>query len=188
MLFRSLSTWIDGQLNWVGSVRSSLLEGRITINRHSIAPPNDLAQVLFSRRKSTVQQTSSPFLQNLRLNLNVSTAPEVRLDTRTARNLQTAFDVRIQGTGAQPAILGRIGILSGEIDFAGKRYTINRGEVSFLNPFRFEPELNLNVQARVQQYDITMDFSGPPDRLTVTYRSDPPLPTRDILEIGRAHV
>jgi translocation and assembly module TamB len=28
-----------------------------------------------------------------------------------------------------------------------------------------------------------MDFTGPPDRLTVTYRSDPPLPTRDILNL-----
>jgi translocation and assembly module TamB len=35
----------------------------------------------------------------------------------------------------------------------------------------------------VQRYDISMEFSGPPDRLTVTYRSDPPLPARDILSL-----
>jgi translocation and assembly module TamB len=92
-------------------------------------------------------------------------------------------EIRIQGTAEQPAVLGRIGVLSGEIEFAGKRYSINRGEINFFNPFRFEPVLNLNVQARVQQYDITMDFNGPPDRLNVTYRSDPPLPTRDILAL-----
>jgi len=28
-----------------------------------------------------------------------------------------------------------------------------------------------------------MDFIGPPDRLTLTYHSDPPLPTRDILAL-----
>jgi translocation and assembly module TamB len=39
------------------------------------------------------------------------------------------------------------------------------------------------VQARVQKYDISMEFNGPPDQLTVTYRSDPPLPTRDILAL-----
>ncbi len=178
-----LNTWVDGQLNWTGSTRASLLEGRVTIARQAVTPPNDLAQVLLGRRGSPVPSNDSPFLRNLRLNLAVNSAPEVRLDTRTARNLQTVVEARIQGTGEQPAILGRVGVLGGEIEFAGKRYTINRGEISFLNPFRFEPVLNLNVQARVQQYDITMDFSGPPDRLNVTYRSDPPLPTRDILAL-----
>jgi len=80
-------------------------------------------------------------------------------------------------------LLGRIGIQEGELSFAGKRYTVSRGEVTFANPFRIEPILNLSVQARVQQYDISMDFIGPPDRLTLTYRSDPPLPTRDILAL-----
>ncbi|MSO20333.1 MAG: hypothetical protein EXQ56_07685 [Acidobacteria bacterium] len=178
-----LNTWVDGQLNWTGSTRASLLEGRVTIARQAVTPPNDLAQVLLGRRGSPVPFNDSPFLRNLRLSLAVNSAPEVRLDTRTARNLQTVVEARIQGTGEQPAILGRVGVLGGEIEFAGKRYTINRGEISFLNPFRFEPVLNLNVQARVQQYDITMDFSGPPDRLNVTYRSDPPLPTRDILAL-----
>jgi len=60
---------------------------------------------------------------------------------------------------------------------------VNRGEITFLNPFRVEPVLSLNVQTRVQQYDISLEFSGPADRLSVTYRSDPPLATDAILNL-----
>ena len=112
------------------------------------------------------------------------------METTAAKNLQGDVDLRIQGTLEHPAWLGRIGILQGELFFAGRRYAVNRGEITFLNPFRIEPTLSLNIQARVQQYDIALDFTGPADRLTVTYRSDPPLPTSDILALlvaGSSH-
>jgi translocation and assembly module TamB len=178
-----LSTWVDGQVNWTGTTRSSLLEGRLVMNRQSVAPNFDLVQALLRHREESGASAVPPFLRDLRLNLEILSAPEMRLDTLTTRNLQTDVELRIQGTAGQPVWLGRIGLLQGEIFFGGRNYAINRGEITFLNPVRLEPILNLSVQARVQRYDITMDFSGPPDRLTVTYRSDPPLPTRDILSL-----
>jgi translocation and assembly module TamB len=178
-----LSTWVDGQLNWNGTLEASRLEGRVVMNRQAVSPAFDLANAFLTRREDTPAPPLPAFLRNTRLNVEIVSAPEIRLDTLTARNLQTDVEMRIQGTMQQPVWLGRIGILQGEIDFAGKRYAINRGEITFQNPFRTTPELNLSVQARVQKYDISMDFSGPPERLAVTYRSDPPLPTRDILNL-----
>ena len=178
-----LSTWVNGRLSWTGTLQDSLLEGRVVLTRQSVSPQFDLVQVLLQRREETSPAAMPEILRNMRVNLEVSSASDLRLDTLTTRNLQTAVELRIQGTVAQPAWLGRIGILEGEILFAGKRYAINRGEISFVNPFRFEPVLSLSVQARVQRYDIAMDFAGPADRLTVTYRSDPPLPTSDILAL-----
>jgi len=35
----------------------------------------------------------------------------------------------------------------------------------------------------VEQYDIGLNFNGPLDRLTITYNSDPPLPTSEILAL-----
>ena len=178
-----LSTWVTGRVAWTGTIRDSSLEGRVVLTRQSVSPQFDLVQLLLRQKKEASPAVMPEVLRNMRLNVEVSSAADLRLDTVTARNLQTAVELRIQGTVAQPAWLGRIGILEGEILFAGKRYAVNRGEISFVNPFRFEPVLSLSVQARVQRYDIAMEFSGPPDRLRVTYRSDPPLPTRDILAL-----
>jgi translocation and assembly module TamB len=178
-----VSTVLDGRLTLSGSPSDSLLGGQVVIRRQSISPAFDLAQALLSSRGPGGGPLSEGFLRNMRLDLEVTSAPDIRFETATARNLQGSAELRIRGTFDRPALLGRIGIQGGELFFAGKRYTVSRGEIAFVNPFRIEPILNLSVQARVQQYDISMDFIGPPDRLTLTYHSDPPLPTRDILAL-----
>jgi translocation and assembly module TamB len=48
--------------------------------------------------------------------------------------------------------------------------------------------IDLSASARVQDYDITLSLHGTPDKLAVTYRSDPPLPESDVvalLALGR---
>lgn len=93
------------------------------------------------------------------------------------------IDVRLQGTLARPVNVGTVQIRSGDAVFRGNRYRLNRGEISMTNPFRTQPVLDLEVQTRVQRYDLRLDVSGPLDRLKIAYRSDPPLPTADILSL-----
>ncbi len=178
-----VSTMLGGQLTLSGTTANSLLTGRMVIQRESISPNFDLARALTGSRGAAGGAAAEGFLRNMRLDLEVTSAPDIRLETTTARNLQGDVELRIRGTLERPILLGRIGIQQGELSFAGRRYTVSRGEVTFANPFRIEPVLSLSVQARVQQYDISMDFIGPPDRLTLTYRSDPPLPTQGILAL-----
>ena len=92
------------------------------------------------------------------------------------------------GTLASPSLLGRISIIEGSATIAGTRYELQRGEITFTNPVRIEPSIDLNATARVQDYDITLGLHGSPDRMSVTYRSDPPLPEADVvalLALGR---
>jgi translocation and assembly module TamB len=51
------------------------------------------------------------------------------------------------------------------------------------NPFRTETTLSLEADTRIQRYNLTVHLSGPFDRLKITYRSDPPLPTSDIVTL-----
>ncbi|MBI4465777.1 MAG: translocation/assembly module TamB domain-containing protein [Acidobacteria bacterium] len=178
-----ISTLLGGLLSWTGTTRGSLLTGRLEIDRQRVSPQMDLAAVLVRRREETSASTMLQLLRNLRLDVEIVSAPNLLLETVGARNLGGDVELHIRGTAEHPSWLGRIGNLRGELFFAGRRYSVNRGEINFLNPFRVEPLLNLSLQARVQQYDITLDFTGLPDRLNVTYRSDPPLPVSDILAL-----
>jgi len=48
--------------------------------------------------------------------------------------------------------------------------------------------IDLTATARVEDYDITLSLHGTPEKLSVTYRSDPPLPEADVvalLALGR---
>jgi translocation and assembly module TamB len=75
------------------------------------------------------------------------------------------------------------------VNFFGNRYFIDRGEISFLNPLKMEPVLNLDLRTRVRSIDVTLTFSGPLEKLNINYRSDPPLQLNEIialLTVGRA--
>jgi len=73
--------------------------------------------------------------------------------------------------------------LSGELFFAGNRYRVARGDINFANPFRLDPVLNVEASTTIQQYEITLNFNGPSSKLALAYRSDPPLPSNDIVAL-----
>ena len=71
---------------------------------------------------------------------------------------------------------------------AGTRYDLQRGDITFTNPVRIEPTIDINATARVEDYDITLGLHGTPSKPAVTWRSDPPLPEADVvalLALGR---
>jgi translocation and assembly module TamB len=58
-----------------------------------------------------------------------------------------------------------------------------RGDLNFANPFRLDPVLNVEAATNIEQYEITLNFNGPASKLTLAYRSDPPLPADDIVTL-----
>jgi len=89
----------------------------------------------------------------------------------------------LRGTADHPTILGRINITDGRVAFNGTTYEVERGDISFSNPVRIEPVFDVELSSRVRDYDIGLGFHGPLDRLSTTYRSEPPLPTSDIINL-----
>ena len=80
-------------------------------------------------------------------------------------------------------LLGRTSFTQGEISFFGTKYTIDRGEVNFYNQTKIEPVINLDLQTRVRGVIVTINFSGPASKLNLSYRSDPPLQSSEILAL-----
>jgi translocation and assembly module TamB len=98
-------------------------------------------------------------------------------------SLQGSADLRVAGTLANPVVLGRTVLTGGELFFMGNVYQVQSGTVVFANPIRTEPTLNLFVTTVVQDYNITLNFLGPLDRLRTNYMSDPALPPVDIIHL-----
>src|SRR5208337_2006335 len=82
-----------------------------------------------------------------------------------------------------PIMLGHIHVLSGELYFHNNRYRVARGDLNFANPFRLDPVINVEASTTIQQYEITLNFSGQSSKLNLSYRSDPPLPANDIITL-----
>jgi translocation and assembly module TamB len=162
----------------------------VTIQRAALSPNTDLAGLLTrSSQPMITPATQNELLRGMQFDVRVETAPNARFETMLTRDIQAEASMRLRGTPYKPVLLGRMSINQGEVNFLGNRYTISRGDISSLNPVRLEPVLNLDLETRVRGVDVTLNFTGPPDRLNVTYRSDPPLQINEIialLAVGRA--
>jgi translocation and assembly module TamB len=118
----------------------------------------------------------------MKLNVAVATAQDINLASSKV-SMGGAANLTLSGTMAAPVVLGRATLTSGEMFFMGKRYEIENGTIAFANPVRTQPVVNLYVKTTVQQYNITLNFVGPVDKLRTNYTSDPPLSPADIINL-----
>jgi translocation and assembly module TamB len=165
------------------------VSGDISINKMAVTPGFDFSAYLDrSRQFSTLAAANSP-LYNVKLDIHVVTAPELQMRTAIAR-LSGDADLRLRGSIARPAVLGRVDILEGQATFHGTRYTLERGDITFSNPVAIEPQFDLQASTHVRNYDLNITVTGTPERMSLNYRSEPPLPKSDIialLALGRTN-
>ena len=179
---QGVSTQMNGDLRLTGTPGAATLSGQATVTRFSMSPQFDLALAIARSRQPVEPPNPASPLNNLRLNLHIVSTPELQVQSSLAK-VTGDVDLNLRGTAPRPVLLGRINITEGQVNFNGTNYRVDRGDVTFSNPVRIEPVLDVEVTTRVQQYDITLGFHGPLDRLSTTYRSDPPLPTADIIAL-----
>ncbi|HEX8837218.1 MAG TPA: translocation/assembly module TamB domain-containing protein [Candidatus Acidoferrum sp.] len=177
-------SWLTGgALRLTGTPSAAVLSGRVTIERVTLTQGLQVAGMLVSAKEGiNGPSTSSSYLRNLQFDVEALSAPDARMEWPGAE-LQAEASLRARGTWEHPILLGHIRILAGTLNFAGNRYRVSRGDLNFANPFRLDPVLNVEATTTIQQYEITLNFNGPASKLTLAYRSDPPLPTDDIVTL-----
>jgi translocation and assembly module TamB len=177
-----VSSTASADLHLVGSSTASTLSGDVTITKLSVTPGFDFGAYLARSARTAVLPPTNPFLSRTRLDVHIVTVPELQMQTAVV-HLSGDADLRVRGTAAKPILLGRADVLEGQVYFNGTKYELERGEVSFANPVTTTPVLDLQATTHVRDYDITLSLNGEPDKLKVTYRSEPPLPEADIITL-----
>ena len=183
------SSLLNASLSLDGTAQHSVLTGNVVVTRANLSPRSDVASILRFVQEAGSTPVTTRVLHTLHLDVQVTSSPGLRLELANTHDLEVQANLRLRGTAARPAVLGRVELLQGEILFAGTRYIVGRSDISFVDPFRVKPEVNLHLQTRAQQFDIFITLTGPLDRLNATYRSEPPLPGSDVqalLITGRA--
>ena len=185
-----VSTVLSAALSLSGSSNASLLSGNVTINRSGFTAQGDLASFIAgSAAPVPVPSSQNDFLRSLQFDVRVRTSPNATFQTDYTQDLQMEADLRVRGSPAKPVVLGNVKVNQGEINFFGNRYTITRGELLFFNAVAIQPSINLDLETRIRGVTVYINVSGPLSRLGVTYRSEPPLQSQEILAlltVGRA--
>ena len=100
-------------------------------------------------------------------------------------DLTAGGELRVVGDTNQPGLLGSIvAIPGGRMHLKEREFELTRGEILYVDPYSFDPELDLvlntEVRSREDTYDVTYRVGGTLDDWRAETRSDPNLPPADV--------
>jgi translocation and assembly module TamB len=179
---QGLRSILSGQISLQGDANNSSLTGRVLVNNLSFTQQFDLANFAGYFSEDSGGSAPSAFESNMRLGVAVQSLQDINL-ANSQVSLGGSASVNIVGTLAQPVVLGRISLTSGDVFFLGKRFEVQSGTIEFANPARTEPVLRIYMTTTIEQYNVTLNLTGSMDRLRTNYTSDPALPPADIIHL-----
>ena len=178
----SVRTDLGLNLAMTGDSNAAVVNGQVNINQIYFTPDFDLTSFMTQFGGVASPPPTQSFADNVRLNVAVRSTSELNAVSPTV-SIQGAANLRVVGTASDPVIVGRANLSGGDVVVLGNRYVVQGGTIAFVNTTETEPVVNLQVGTTIKQYNISMRFRGPMDRIHTTYTSDPALPSADIIHL-----
>ena len=85
------------------------------------------------------------------------------------------------GTIDNPAIVGRIDLVRGGYEFAGRRFDLDRGSIRFLGEAPPDPLLDITARASLNGVNATINVTGTGQKPEIRFSSIPALPEDELL-------
>jgi len=163
---RGLRSEIDALLTYDIGEATPILRGDVRVQRSSYTDPISLAALARANSAATVRGGGpESALENLRLNVAVTTVDDIRIDNNYGR-FEGSAQLRIVGTAARPGMSGQVTLREGgRVYAAGRTFTLTGGTISFTDLSRIQPDLNIQAETRVANIgSVTLTLQGTPDR------------------------
>ncbi|MCF8037671.1 MAG: translocation/assembly module TamB [Desulfobacteraceae bacterium] len=183
---------ISADLKIAGTREKAALSGEVVLLEGSYFRDVNLnlldrASEFGQRRRQTapvpqMPAADLPLLENLELDISVGHRRPFVVDNNLAL-LNIRPQLEIGGTAAQPMLTGRAEISKGTISYRNTEFTVKKGVIDFVNPYRIEPTLDIRAESAVREWTITLVVTGTPDNLDFKLSSSPPEEDADILSL-----
>jgi len=92
-----------------------------------------------------------------------------------------AADLQIGGTVTNPSIKGTATLVDGSYDFAGKRFDLREGRLTFTGAVPVNPVLDIRAVADVSDLNATISVTGTSLHPIITMSSIPAMPQDELL-------
>jgi hypothetical protein len=184
------SGWVsrgDAALALVGSGSSRQVQGLVRLNRALYVEdlqvdPLQLLLRGLQRQRVEVVPTDDLFART-QLNLSIQGPGALRVSNNVA-DLHGDIELTVVGTVATPVVFGTVQLESGgTLQYSDNKYQVDRGSLTFANPNRIDPLIDLALKTEVQSYTITLNLSGTLERLNAKFSSNADLADIDIISL-----
>lgn len=177
-------TTADIDLEIKGSAREQLVGGVVNVRRTEYTQDIELADLINFRREESIEEGAE---------LEVTRAAlfsDLRVEGRNAlvvRNnladLVGSVSLQINGPVKDPVISGRITATSGTLNFRNDRYEITRALMDLPPQRNADPIINIQGEAQIRGYRVTVGLSGPLSQPQAIVSSEPALPQADVVSL-----
>ena len=177
----------DADLALVGSGGNRQVQGLVRLNRALYVEdlqvdPLQLLLRGLQRQRVEVVPTDDLFART-QLNLSIQGPGALRV-TNNVADLHGDIELTVVGTVATPVIFGSVQLESGgTLQYLDNKYEVDRGSLTFANPNRVDPLIDLALKTEVQSYTITLNLSGTLERLNAKFSSNADLADIDIISL-----
>jgi translocation and assembly module TamB len=177
----------DGDLVWSVEGEQQQLRGLVTLDQGLYLRDVEIGVVQllqrFFRRQREEVGVADEDLADVQLNLQVRAPGTLRIRNNLA-DVRASAELTVRGSLARPLLFGEVEAEpGGSLVYSDNTYRIERGTLSFANPYRVEPLLDLVATSRVANYDVRLSLVGNLERLQASFSSDPPLPELEVLSL-----
>src|SRR5581483_1783750 len=141
-----------------GTPARNLLSGDATILGLAMYSHSDIGSMLnAAATPPPVSQPSTGLLGGMQFDVHVRTSPNIEFRTSLTQNIEAAADLRLRGTPDSPGMLGRVDVTAGEVIFFGNRYTVDTGTLSFYDPHKINPYLNVSLETTTKGVTVVLN-------------------------------
>lgn len=117
------------------------------------------------------------------------TAPQKVFVEGLGLNSEWGGDLTVRGNAIKPSISGRLHLIRGTYDFAGRRFLVDRGTVNFQGQDTLNPVLSLSASSSVTNratkdtLEALINIAGTAQLPQISFSSTPSLPQDEILSL-----
>jgi autotransporter translocation and assembly factor TamB len=178
---------IDSDLRLTGNREAARLDGEVMLleGLYYKDVKLGLLKAATTRRRAQAPRVAAEpnaQLQAIAVEIRVGHRQPFFVDNNLA-TIQVVPDLQVGGTLAQPVLSGRATVTEGELTYQKKTFTVTRGVVDFINPYRIDPEVDVVGETQVRDWKITLAVVGTPEALIFKLSSDPEEEDSDILSL-----
>jgi hypothetical protein len=178
---------LNGGLTWGGSPARSVLRGRLSVEDMRVTRSVGLSD-LVARPSSVifVRRGDDP-RERVDLDLEITAEDGIEIDSNVAR-LTLEGGAAVKGTLARPRVSGSFVTTGGTFTYLDNDFVIERLDVSFVDPRRRDPRIDLLGTAEVESrsgdiYQVTARFEGFAREAVPVLTSTPVLSEPDIVAL-----
>ncbi|WP_439546543.1 translocation/assembly module TamB domain-containing protein [Sandarakinorhabdus sp.] len=113
-------------------------------------------------------------------NLNITADRNLKV-TGMGINSEWQADVRLRGGATAPEVFGRVQLVRGDYDFAGKRFVLTRGDIRFVGGYPPDPIIAVAAESAANGFTALLNIDGTAQRPQIAFSSVPALPEDEVL-------